>query len=400
MIALTWDDGPDMHTLALARYLNAHRITGTFFVVGSWIEGVSDDPGEGPHITESGHEVLPVLGEIVTLGHRLGNHTRNHVILREARGPSVVGEQLRANQRALDPFLTNELRLFRAPGGGWGSFAADIVDSDPYLSLMVGPIRWDIDRKDWEHSVRCDEAQTQGDCEPHPRLGRLRTKASVVAARYLETIERVDHGIVLLHDRVGDVGSTYALDIAKALVPKLEARGFVFAAPTLLFGPLVTRLTFAQASARWESLALADINGDGRDDVCGREQGTHLVRCARSVRAPAPADRAQALLVHTRFDSPAIAPAKGTSPPIAGGAANNETRFGDLNGDGRSDRCSRSQVGDVSCALSTGHAFTTPSVWLRGLERWDAWQLGDINGDKRADLCAMREADVACALAP
>jgi peptidoglycan/xylan/chitin deacetylase (PgdA/CDA1 family) len=47
VIALTWDDGPDASTLHLASYLKRHRISATFFVVSSWIDGLSDDPGDG-----------------------------------------------------------------------------------------------------------------------------------------------------------------------------------------------------------------------------------------------------------------------------------------------------------------------------------------------------------------
>src|SRR5262249_36623358 len=78
VVALTWDDGPDAGTLALARWLHADHVSGTFFVVGEWIDGVSDEPGVGPRVHESGYAVLPILETLVRLGHRLGSHTRNH----------------------------------------------------------------------------------------------------------------------------------------------------------------------------------------------------------------------------------------------------------------------------------------------------------------------------------
>ena len=165
VIALTWDDGPDASTLELAAYLSRRHISATFFVVKSWVEGLSDDPGDGKGVFVSGYEFLPVLGDLVGLGHRVANHTLNHVVLREAAGARTVDRELRENQQNLNPFLTNELRLFRVPGGGWGSFAAGIVDGDPYLSRMVGPIAWDIDRKDWDESLHCRGPRGVFECE-------------------------------------------------------------------------------------------------------------------------------------------------------------------------------------------------------------------------------------------
>ena len=76
VIALTWDDGPDAGTVALAAYLHRQKISATFFVVSGWIDGLSSEPGAGKGVFETGHEYLPVLGELVNLGHRIGAITR------------------------------------------------------------------------------------------------------------------------------------------------------------------------------------------------------------------------------------------------------------------------------------------------------------------------------------
>ncbi len=235
VVALTWDDGPDANTLELAGYLNSHKISATFFVVGSWVDGLSDDPGSGAGVFESGYEYLPVLGDLVGLGHRLGNHTLHHVVLRESVGATAIARELRDNQTNLDPFLVNELRLFRAPGGGWGSAASSVVEGDPSLARLVGPVGWDVDRKDWDESLHCRGPQGAFECDSGGPGGTVRMKPQVVAARYVAAVERAGHGIVLLHDRVGHVGSTYGLEIARAMIPPLEAHGYVFAAPVLRF---------------------------------------------------------------------------------------------------------------------------------------------------------------------
>jgi peptidoglycan/xylan/chitin deacetylase (PgdA/CDA1 family) len=348
VLALTWDDGPEEGTLALAHYLRAEHVSATFFVVGAWVPGLSAEPGQGAHVFESGHRALPVLRDLVALGHRLGNHTENHVLLSEA-SPERVAQQLRDDQAAIDPFLSGGLRLFRAPGGAWNAAASAAVDADPVLSHLVGPVHWDIDGKDWEGSLYCRSTRPALECEPAAPGGALRVKPAVVAQRYLALAESVGHGIVLLHDRVGHVGSGYALRVAEALVPALEARGFVFAAPVLGFSPLAPH-------------------------------------------PPPDTPRKVAPLPPGVFDGWAVDP--------------ESVQRGDINGDGRADVCGRGREGIV-CALSNGRSFLSATLWQGGMS--DArghgplgatLQLADVNGDGRADLCGRGPEGWVCGMAP
>jgi peptidoglycan/xylan/chitin deacetylase (PgdA/CDA1 family) len=399
VLALTWDDGPDAGTFALAEYLHEQRVSATFFVVGAWVEGVSSDPGWGAGVFETGHEALPLLGDLVALGHRLGNHTLNHVILSDADAATAV-DQLRENQRRIDPFVTNELRLFRAPGGAWNAAASAAVDGDPALGRLTGPIRWDVDRKDWEGSVYCRSEHPAVECERAGPDGRLRTKPSVVARRYLESIESAGHGIVLLHDRVGHVGSDYALRIARQLVPQLEARGFVFAAPVLRFSPLAPHPevhgTGASQPGDGAPIQLADVDGDGRADRCERTAQGIFCALSRGGRFTAPQKWSSGADFSDQAGWAADASLHGT------------IRFGDLNGDGRADVCGRTREG-VVCALSTGRGFTKATLWQEGMSDAAGWgaaahatsiQLVDVNGDGRADLCGRGPDGLVCGLAP
>jgi peptidoglycan/xylan/chitin deacetylase (PgdA/CDA1 family) len=394
VLALSWDDGPDASTFELATYLAKERISATFFVVNSWVEGVSDDPGSGKNVFQTGYESYPIVGDLVALGHRVGNHTLHHIVLREAVGEKEIDRELRQNQRALDPFITNELRLFRAPGGGWTPFAEHVVDRDSYLVALVGPVFWDVDRKDWDASLACVGARTE--CERGP--GVLRTKPSVVAARYLETIERVGHGIVLLHDRVGDVGSTYALTIAHALIPELKARGYVFAAPVLHFSPLTLRLERVSnaAGAAFDTFDIYDVDGDGRGDVC--ELSPSGVDCAVSVFAPTtPDDRLPRTIFHrNRFRWEGSPTALGPRGPI---------HVADVTGDGKDDSCVVSAKAGVECTTSDGARFGRLSQWSATGDFSDVTNVvlrsvrfADINGDGRADVCAITSNGLDCAL--
>jgi peptidoglycan/xylan/chitin deacetylase (PgdA/CDA1 family) len=426
VLALTWDDGPDVNTLKLAQYLHAEKVSATFFVVGAWIEGLSDEPGKGRGVLETGHEHLPILGDLVALGHRLGNHTRNHVVLAGASA-STVGDQLRENQERIDPFITDEIRLFRVPGGAWSAAASAVVDADPVLSHLVGPIHWDIDRKDWEGSLYCRSSNPSVECERAAPDGGLRVKAAITAERYLSTIDSAGHGVVLFHDRVGHVGSDYAIEVAHRVIPQLEARGYVFAAPVLRFSPLASR-GFAAGSG---VLRMADVDGDGRRDLCaGTADG---VLCATSYEL---AGMAGDSLPRTAFRT-----AAGWAPPLQDGAfqladvdgdrradlcerradgvfcalASASGKFGDfarwsddlagaerlwlgdLDGDGKADVCARSERG-VVCARSLGRRFDRARVWLAEAMDVATLQLGDVDGDGRADLCARSTEGIVCAL--
>jgi peptidoglycan/xylan/chitin deacetylase (PgdA/CDA1 family) len=330
VIALTWDDGPDTDTLELARYLKRQRVSATFFVVDAWIDGVSSDPGWGTHVFETGHGSMPILGDLVRLGHRVGNHSLNHVLLGDAPGRVVI-EQLLGNQAKIDPFVTDELRMFRAPGGSWSDAATGAVLADPTLRVLTGPVAWDIDRKDWDGSVSCASTQPAVECEAAGPDQRSRVRPAVMAARYASSIEAEGHGIVLLHDRVGHVGSRYALDVAEALIPVLKAHGFVFAAPVLAFSPVIPRPGVTRASPDAGTLQ-GDLNGDGRVDACART--AEGIECALSTDHAATRP-----VLWSRFDGAGAALARCATLWLA-----------DINGDGRADLCG-TRVDDGSVAL-------------------------------------------------
>ncbi len=155
------------------------------------------------------------------------------------------------------------------------------------------------------------------------------------------------------------------------------------------------------APAYAASVTLADVDGDGKADVCGRAPAG--IQCALSQR--------------TSFGPAATWSSGGDfgdadAIPWAKSVAYGETlRFGDLNGDGRADVCGRGPDGIV-CALSTGKGFARATRWLRdGMTDADGWVdaaarppsalwLADVNGDGRSDLCADSAGGVACGLAP
>lgn len=434
VLALTWDDGPDTGTFELAQYLHRQNVSATFFVVGAWIDDLSADPGAGTGVFQTGHEPLPVLADLVELGHRLGNHTRNHVLLDEVDAATVAA-QLADNQAVLDRLITNEWRIFRTPGGAWSAEASGAVDTDPRTRPLVGPIRWDIDGKDWEKSLYCRSSQPATECEPAAPGRAARVKPSVVARRYLSAIASAGRGVVLFHDRVGHVGSRYALDVARLVIPELKARGYVFAAPVLAFSPLAPRAARGRSDlAAGAPLLLGDIDGDGRADACEHAESRVSCAIATSITEGPSAQSRAALGPVTTWESAAAGSfARGSSARLAdvdgdgradlcthraeavscvlsrsgafggrerfsGAAGGGRISFGDVDGDGKDDVCARAE-GGVSCARSLGNGLDRARLWIGDPTLGDALvALADVDGDGRADLCARSPEGLTCAV--
>jgi hypothetical protein len=129
------------------------------------------------------------------------------------------------------------------------------------------------------------------------------------------------------------------------------------------------------ASAKWheffgvagESPGVADVNGDGRDDIVTFTHGSL-------------ADVYVALSTGTGFGASAKwhdAFAPGLTDP----------RLGDVNGDGKADVIQFSREGVVHVALSTGSAFGTAVKWHDFFAPQGEFPyVGDYNGDGRTDV--------------
>lgn len=135
------------------------------------------------------------------------------------------------------------------------------------------------------------------------------------------------------------------------------------------------------------TLRFADIDGDGRQDVCGR--GALGIICAVNVNG-------------TRFDDAHLW-SEAEDFAVAAGWSLNRSYYGsirlaDINGDGKADVCGRG-VDGIVCSVSLGAAFGPEQQYLSVNPYDDAtgWtparygsnvQLGDLDKDGRVDLCA------------
>lgn len=149
------------------------------------------------------------------------------------------------------------------------------------------------------------------------------------------------------------------------------------------------------APAYWGTIQFPDINGDKMADVCGRAENGIVCR----------------LSTGTKFGPVAVwedsfSDATGwNASPIYWGTISHP----DVNGDGKADVCGRSGDG-VRCALSTGTRFAFRTVWSSRFNDVDGWgaqpyywgliRYPDINGDGKADVCGRSGDGFECGLAP
>ncbi len=135
------------------------------------------------------------------------------------------------------------------------------------------------------------------------------------------------------------------------------------------------------------NLELADLDGDGRLDVCTRDSSGLVCQLASG----------HGFERMARLD--VLSDAGGYADPVHHGTL----RFGDLDGDGRTDVCARNAAG-VDCWRSLGEGFDARIVGPRwsdasgwdAIARWTTIRLLDVDGDARADLCGRDGARFSC----
>ncbi len=205
----TAGDGPGPQTRELARYLFEEGIRATFFVVGRHAEGRAD--------------LLRCLKE---WGHLVGNHTYSHpgLVAVAAAGGDVVGEVARTAQVIREHVAGNTIFL-RPPYGNWReeirpghpddsprSVVADVLNGSPEARSHVGPVNWDVSGHDYDY-------------------WRRGASAAEAAAEYLDRIECLGRGLVLMHDSSEEEPvrrGNRTRQLTRLLVPTLKARGYRF----------------------------------------------------------------------------------------------------------------------------------------------------------------------------
>jgi LmbE family N-acetylglucosaminyl deacetylase len=177
-----------------------------------------------------------------------------------------------------------------------------------------------------------------------------------------------------------------------------NAAGTAFTAPKLWGSAFSNAAGFANAKSYYGSIRLADVDGDGYADVCGR--GANGILCAVNTRTGSFAGP-------TTWLAGEFTDGLGWYPDQYGSTI----QLGDIDGDGRADLCGRGAAG-LLCARSkrVGQGFegardasfrtdfSNAAGWAAGPAYYGSIGLADINGDGRADACGRSPDGIVCGL--
>ena len=128
---LTFDDGPrQAQTETVLETLELFDIKATFFIVGNLV-------------ARHGERIKRILGE----GHRIGNHTYDHLRL-VGQDKDTIIDQVKMTEQALTPYQQPDL-IMRPPYG-----AHDAMVDRTVAELGYRQVLWNVDTLDWSSNYQ------------------------------------------------------------------------------------------------------------------------------------------------------------------------------------------------------------------------------------------------------
>lgn len=206
-LVLTFDDGPSEKTLELARFLAKEGVPAVFFMNGKKIMNKWQ-------IIE---EIIEMKLPDGTRAHNIANHTWNHKKVNGSNFEFTACE-IYTTDRIIKQLTAgiNQIHFFRPPHGFWTSSEEVVAGLNNFdeLSKIIGPVNWDIGGKFndryssdwmcWKKNFSVEECKR----------------------RYLNEIEDLKGGVVLLHD---SLDKTVEMVMGEnGLVKTLKAKGYKF----------------------------------------------------------------------------------------------------------------------------------------------------------------------------
>jgi peptidoglycan/xylan/chitin deacetylase (PgdA/CDA1 family) len=195
VVALTFDAGANATGLPkILSTLSGKGVAGTFFLTGNWVEA---NPGG--------------VGQIVSAGHRVANHSMTHPGFTGLDAAQMV-QQVRGAEQVILAAGGNPTPFFRFPFGERDARTIAAVNDLGYVA-----VRWTLDTLGWKG--------TRGGITPQ-----------IVADRTLAALQ--PGGIVLMH--IGsnpDDGTTHDADALPQIIDRISAEGYGFVTLDVLLGP-------------------------------------------------------------------------------------------------------------------------------------------------------------------
>jgi peptidoglycan/xylan/chitin deacetylase (PgdA/CDA1 family) len=126
-VHLTFDDGPhSTNTIAILNTLRERHIKATFFVLGERIKNNGK-----------------IIERMIFEGHRVGNHTYNHLNLTTLNEKDIV-KQIKETEKLISAHAPVE-PVIRPPYGARNGRVDNIIKSLGYSTVL-----WNVDTEDWK----------------------------------------------------------------------------------------------------------------------------------------------------------------------------------------------------------------------------------------------------------
>ncbi|MBP1996560.1 polysaccharide deacetylase family protein [Paenibacillus eucommiae] len=182
LVALTFDDGPDLeNTPLILDLLKQYDAKATFFLIGNKAE-------RSPELVK----------REVKEGHELANHTYSHSYLNQKTPLSKMKSEIKHAEEIIASITGQKCNLFRPPGGFYHEKLVNLAKEEGYTVVMWS---WHQDTRDWD------------------RPGVKKIVDSV--------LNHTRNGdIVLFHEYVE--GKSQTIDALKIILPELKQRGYQF----------------------------------------------------------------------------------------------------------------------------------------------------------------------------
>lgn len=176
-VALTFDDGPGIHTERLLDALKTYHAKATFFLIG-----------------KNAARYPQLMKRMEAEGHAVGNHTYGHRTLTRLSAVGI-GDELDRCNAVFQTMLGHPAALLRTPGGSHNATVRLVAEQK---GMPV--IGWSVDTRDWES----------------------RNVDKILEVAFGENGIR-DGSIVLMHD----IYET-SVEAAEAIIKRLYEEGYTF----------------------------------------------------------------------------------------------------------------------------------------------------------------------------
>lgn len=174
MVAVTYDDGPSVHTNKILNVLEKYGAKATFFVVGSSVKGHN----------------IETMKRAVSLGCEIGNHSVSHPQLTKL-SVTAVNAQINGTTAAIINATGVHPKLFRPPYGDYNKSVLNQLAIAGYPAIL-----WSIDTLDW-------------------KTKNAENTKSVILSKVK------DGDIILMHDTQASSATA-----SETIIPELIARGY------------------------------------------------------------------------------------------------------------------------------------------------------------------------------